>query len=555
MWYTYHIVKELLKRKSYIIAIAFFCSTTIFVLFPTIFQGKVPLPTDLAHDYLLDEPKEGENPLIRDSVVQLYPNAHVMFTAYKEGDSVVVNPYIFAGDSQGLNMAASGQSTLWSPLNVFIPLFNSSLAFFSFIIVVYCLLSGVGMYAFLRSMKLDVGVAIFGGVVFQLSAPLLGWMAWGTISGAIAMLPLMLAAISYYRQTHNPIWLVVFTIAQYISLTAGHLQFYLYGMGVVFLYIFFLPLIHPVLADKIKNSLRNWMLVGITALVNMVAVLFVITPFVQAISLSHRTGLSDTSYLQLQNLLQFIYPNAWGSYQDYAGPLNYLESAGYIGILPLVLIGIGVVLAIRRVKDINWSPYIFWLAVAVTGLGYMMVPTTWPIEFINSFPPFRAIFIVDFALIILAALVLQHLITTRLWKPWYTAGIIAIAFMNQWMVFGGFTPQQDPEPLLNPPAYVTYLREQDIEQPLVYSEISPLNLYSLYGIRSIFGYDSMYFESYYQNIKLHAKKMKSHRNILNAKITDRNFLRELGVNYIITKRELQQIEPVFQDDDIRIYAL
>ncbi len=537
---------DLLKRYPAIIAISTFVISTLIFFAPTIILGKVPLPIDLAHDYLLDDPKVGENGLIRDSVVQMYPNLHVMFTAYKAGDFSSWNPYIFGG----IDMQATGQSTALSPLNIFIPLFGTSLQFFSFVVIFYFLLSGIAMYVFLRGLGHTYSLATLGGIVFQMSGPLLGWMAWGTISGVMACVPLMLLAVHMYAKKRQLGWLVLLTIANYTSLTAGHLQFYLYGIALVVVYASYQLWQHR--ADMKK---MHWIALAGVGTLNAVIVFLITKPFLQAIALSHRTELTDVSRLSVRNLMQFIHPNIWGDVNNYTGPLNYLESMVTVSFLPVLL----VIAVLFFRKFVQWKKMWFWAAVIVITLLYNLVPeivkpVSYFLPFLNSFPPFRSLFIIDIAIIVITVHVLQDMMALfKTGQNMRVVYLLILIWTNQYLLLGDFTPQQDPAPLQQPPAYVTFLQNQG-DKPLIYSELSPLNVYSLYGIRSIFGYDSNYPESYYQQIKHHGEII-SDRNILNATIKDREFLAELGVEYIVTKRELNKLDPVFDQDGIKIYQL
>lgn len=539
-------VLALLKRYPYIIVVTAFVISTLIFFAPTIFLGRVPLPTDLAHDYLLDEPKVGENGLIRDSVVQMYPNLHVLFTSYKAGDFSGWNPYIFGGT----NMLATGQSTMLSPLNIFIPLFSTSLQFFSFIVMFYFFLSGIAMYGFLRSLGYTHSLATLGGVVFQMSGPMLGWMAWGTISGVIACIPLMLWAIHMYLQKRNFAWILLFTVANYTSLTAGHLQFYLYGMALVVAYA-----IYQLWQYRSELKMINWIVIGATTIANTLVVFLVTKPFLHAVAISHRTELTDVSKLNVRNLLQFIHPNIWGNVNHYTGPLNYLETLSSVSFLPVIL----VIAALFFRKNVQWKKMWFWVAIIGVTLLYNLVPEilqpiSYFLPFLDSFPPFRSIFIIDIAIIVITVHVLQDMMAVlKDDLHMRVVYLLILIWTNQYLLLGDFTPQQDPTPLLQPPAYVTYLQQQG-NQPLIYSEVSPLNLYSVYGIRSIFGYDSNYSEIYYKTIKQHGEII-SDRNILNATIKDREFLAELGVQYIVTKRELPKRDPVFDQDGIKVYQL
>ena len=506
------------------------------------------MPTDLIDDYLLDAPRVGENPLLRDAIVQLYPNLQVLFNQKKQDLPLKDNVYIF----NGLDVSGNGQSLLFSPLVFLMPIFTQASSFFTFLVILYFFLSGLNFFLFLRSRNYSLALSFFGGATYQLSGPLIAWQAWGTIGGVMAWFPLLLYAAEKYARTRHGGYLVLFSLVNYLALSNGHLQFYVYALCLSVLFLLF-----RLITIRKKINLKNYLFLGGAILVNISTIWWVVSPFITAITLSHRSHLTDTSALSWQHLLQFVLPNIWGNQLNYHAPLNYVETFVFIGIIPLLLFFSTVV----YYRKSDWQRQWFWLVCLLGLLVYnffpqIIQPLFFLFPFLQSFPPFRSLFLIDAILIILAVDVLKIIITTpkfiRFKFKYYLMVVIVVSLLNQGSVVHGFTPQQSLAPLVNPPSYVRYLQSV-ASKPLIYSEICPLNLYALYGIRSIFGYDTTYPESYYQLIKNNGKII-SHRNILNAKISDQQFLRTLGVQYIVSKRNWD-LPLVFSEQDIKVYQL
>ena len=74
------------RRVSWLLGAAIFSLITAVFFWPSITTDAVPLPTDVLHDYLLDRYVTGENRLIRDTVVQMYPYSDFIFKSYKAGE-------------------------------------------------------------------------------------------------------------------------------------------------------------------------------------------------------------------------------------------------------------------------------------------------------------------------------------------------------------------------------------------------------------------------------------------------------------------------------------
>ncbi|MFA6475634.1 MAG: hypothetical protein WCV88_05580 [Patescibacteria group bacterium] len=504
---------------------------TIIFFWPTIFHQAVPLPTDLVHNYLLGEEVQSYNTYTRDAVVQLYPYSDYIFNSYKHWQLPLYNPYIFSGVS-----FFNGQSAAFSPINLLIPFFNKSLDFFTANIIIYFFLAGLGMFIFLRR-DVHPGLAWAAGLAWQLSGPMIVWLEWGTIDGVLAFFPLTLWAVYKLVYSDKWYWGIPAVIFNYAMLTAGHVQFYLYALIVVVLYASFLLWQNRQHLSRHKIlSLTGWMIVqGII----MVSLLY---PFMVQLGLSHRALSTNNSQLSVEHLILWILPNYWGDVTHFRAPLNYVETSVYVGIIPVLFFLISLC-----IKKFIWQArHIFWLVIFCSVLGYVFIPNS----LFVTVPPMRAIFILDFIVIILAAYFQDWLFSKKIYMSWICIGLGMLMFFDQWSVMHGYNPQQSREPLTNPPAYVQAI-QQAKPQALIYSELSPVNLYGLYGIRSIFGYDSTYPQTYFKSIKQHGKII-SHKNILNAKINDVDFLRSLQVDYIVTQRELA-LPVFFQQDGIKVY--
>jgi hypothetical protein len=601
-------IPHFLPEYRLFIAISFFVAITIVFFFPSLFLGRIPLPTDLLHSYLLDEPHTGANPLIRDSMVQLFPYADFIYKSYSYGRIPLWDPYIFSG----INFAATGQANIFSPFNFFIPLFSSS-GFFTFKVIASFFISGFGFFLYLyHGRRYAFLVSLLIGLGWQMSGPFIGWMSWGTIVGVIAWLPLMMLSVERFFTDKKVVWLILFTVFNFFSLTAGHLQFYFYVLAFSGLYFAYICVkTFPSLGRREK-----WLAL-LSVCVNAFLVYAVIHPFVQNFSASHRVDLINASHLTIGSLPLFFLPNFWGDWLHYRGPLNYLETLVYIGVVPIMLVLLSFV---YRKLLVNFKDKVFWAVIVLLLCVYNFSSLAGQaLPFLKNFPPFRSIFLFLFILLLLASHIINEAAASRellrkkmlqyvlmiagclfaitallvyknnqagiSWDMfWYgqlghlviVAAIvlfllifysrakitfsalvilmIVVAFFDQYALLGRFTPQQSTEPIANPPHYVVFLQNQAVREPLIYSELTPTDVYQLYNIRSLFGYDSTYPEKYYQLIKDHGQII-SHHNILNARIDDYQFLRKSGVNYVVTKREIPQLKNVFDDGVVKIYTL
>lgn len=554
-------IKEILKKetsKHILKGIMSLFAITIIFFFPTLFQNRTPLPTDLAHDYLLDQPKTGTNPWIRDSIVQMYPNFHVVFNKWKHGEIPKINEYIFSGsDEGGTSIPNSGQTNAFSPLLLAIPFYSSSLTLFSHIVILHSLLGGMGMFLFLYHKTKKILPALLGAIAFQLSGPMIAWSSWGTIAGIIASAPWGLFVINKYFKKQKTRWLLALTFINYFALTAGHLQFYLFTMLFLAAYFIFSLTIHR------KNlSKKTWVQLSTASIINSIFMGTFLIPFIQNASQAHRSGIVDTSLLNIKNLIQFVLPNYWGNHISFTGPLNYVETLSYPGILIALcaLLAIGIAIFNKQKRD---TELIFWTSTLIITLIYATLPhptellgTVFP--FFKSFPPFRALFLISTIIIIIGVTFVSKLqIKNKKAANIFFMILILFTLIDMGRLFFAYVPQQNKAPLLNPPRYITELQKipHDVT---IYSEVHPLNMHSIYEISSIFGYDTTYSEEYYKAIESSSDKIISHRNILNASISDTSFLKELGVTHVVTKNKtnsFQDLENIYSDEHVTIHTL
>lgn len=553
-------IKKILKKyskKRYATryAMLIFATITLITFSPTFFQGKTLLPTDLAHDYLLDQPKTGDNLWIRDSIVQIYPNFHVAFTKWKNREVPRENEFIFAGSNTPLSIPGSGQSQAFHPTMLLTPFYSSSLTLFDHIVALHFFVAGFGMFLFIKNLTQKNNVAMLGGVAWMFSGTLIAWLPWGTIPGVIGAVPLLLLFTRNFTKKPTLLNTLSLLTVHYWIASSGHLQFYFYGIVLTGAYALFT--LYETREDRRPKFSKLLISLpfhaGITAL-------FAI-PFLTSISSSHRTGIKDVTPLDPKNMLQLIDPFIWGNHTAFSGPLNIVETFSFPSIIMLALAGVSTVILFTN-NRFHKKQEVFWFSILVLSLTYMLVPQITErlaeiIPFFQSFPPFRALFISTLSIIMLGALFAERIIiyNRKATLAYFIIAIIATS-IHGWSIFNTYLSFQSREPLLNPPAYMQALKNE--QNVVLYSELHPLNMYSLYGISSLFGYDTTYSENYYQNILSKSENIISHRNILNAQISNINHLKKIGATHIVTKpnpNTFESLTPIYTDAYVNVYQV
>ncbi|MGQ9651975.1 MAG: hypothetical protein ACUVXJ_17875 [Phycisphaerae bacterium] len=174
---------------------AIFLACVLAVWFwPSIFGGKVLLPTDLTWQYPPQTPAAGaagiHNPLIGDMLYENYAWKTLLRRCLAEGEWPLWNPYAFCGHP----LYATGQASTFYPLNIIFILAPLPQAYVVYT-VLHLWLAGVFQYLFLRRIGvIPFGCAV-GGVAFMMCGFLAMQLIWPMLIGSAIWLPLMLWCI------------------------------------------------------------------------------------------------------------------------------------------------------------------------------------------------------------------------------------------------------------------------------------------------------------------------------------------------------------------------
>lgn len=196
---------------------------------PYFFQNKVPYPSKYQAtffspwSYYPEFAGPVKNNAMPDIVNQIYPWKYFTIQSLKSGQIPLWNPYNFAGNPHVANF----QSAVFSPFNLlfFILPFVDG---WSILVLMQALLAGLFTYLFLREVAVSKIGALISSIAFMFCGFMVVWMAYGTLSMAIALLPLALFTIEKAFNKKS-FWAFVFlSIALATSYFSGHVQTSLY---------------------------------------------------------------------------------------------------------------------------------------------------------------------------------------------------------------------------------------------------------------------------------------------------------------------------------------
>lgn len=375
------------------IAVIFFVLLVGVFFRQTIFEGKLPVPSDalvgLYHPwrdlYSKDYPRgvPFKNFLITDPVRQQIPWRKIAIDQWKKGTIPSWNPYNFSGSP----ILANIQAAALYPLNILFLIFPFIDAW-TMLIMLQPLLAGLFMYWYLRSLKLRYIASLLGAIAWSFSGFNVAWLTWGTMGHVALWLPLALLSIdkSWY-------FLLIFSLL--FQSFAGHAQISLYFMIVVFAYAVF----------RKALGMRLILVLGLVVLITSVQWLPLWSWLQESGRIIGTDWHKEGWFIPWAHLVQFVAPDFFGNPTtlNYWGQWNYGEFIGYIGLLPLIFAIIALFAGMDRVR-------IFWVMTLAVGLVFALstpiafLPFILKIPILSALQPTRLIFVIDFALAVLAAL-------------------------------------------------------------------------------------------------------------------------------------------------------
>ncbi|MDP1721729.1 MAG: YfhO family protein [Candidatus Gottesmanbacteria bacterium] len=448
-----------MRRKSFhawvgeVFAVAALLFVVTVFFSPVFFEGKLPVPSDtlvgLYHpwrDLYSDTNPRGvpfKNFLITDPVRQQIPWRKIAIDQWKQGEIPLWNPYNFSGAPILTNI----QAAALYPLNILFLVFPFIDAW-AMLIMLQPLLAGLFMYWYLRSLALRSIASLLGAIAWSFSGFNVAWFTWGTIGHVALWLPLallsidrmLLAGMSFPSrqrrgklQRESIFWSMVFIVSLVFQFFAGHAQISLYFILVVIAY----GVMRIFQAKEQKKSVFVFIF-----LLSLVAILTAVQwiPFLDWTQQSSRVFDSaawnkEGWLIPWAHLVQFVAPDFFGNPTtlNYWGQWNYGEFVGYIGILPLVF-------AFIAIFSPSFKKHRFWIWISAAALLFALptpisaLPFILKVPILSSLQPTRLLFIVDFALAVLAAYGCHEFLenTKRrrwIWSLCSLGGILAILWV------------------------------------------------------------------------------------------------------------------------------
>jgi len=313
-----------------------------------VFTGKVMLPADLCLLMLPWKSLQSQfpdfhrayNPML-DPIQQYLPWRIYAVESLRSGFIPLWNPYSFCGTPFLANL----QSTVLYPPNLLF-LLTGARHGFGISAILHLTLGGLFMYWFLLDLRLRHPAALLGALVFMFNGFTVTWLEYPTLSLWVLMwLPAVL--LCYQRSLARPFspWPALCALAIGVQFLGGHLQISAYLVVAFLLY----ALVRIATPGQTWRQRRSAALLAALALaLGLGLALGQILPTLELAAhtgrVSHGVEGAISTAFPLTHLVLYLIPNFFGNpvHYNYWGslgdlPINFFETACYVGILPLLL--------------------------------------------------------------------------------------------------------------------------------------------------------------------------------------------------------------------------
>lgn len=413
-------MKRLSERQKDALALLLILPLAVAFLHKVVFTNGVFLPADLLlvmnpwRHYareLFPDFERVQNPLL-DVIQQYYPWRLYAVRTLRGGEIPLWNPHAFCGTPFVANL----QSAIFYPLNLIFFLTSVGRGF-GFSALIHLCLAGTFTYLLLRHWKLRRSAALLGAVTFMFNGYFVAWMEFPSISlWTGAWLPLILLLFDQSIVRRDLRWAVAAGAMVGVQFLGGHLNTSFYVVFGLTAYAAFRA-ITRLQGDETTGRRDHKLVVGgqwsMVMLVGFALAAIQLLPTFElgqrsTRSVAHQYHEVVVNGLPLHHLITFLVPNFFGNNQVgwWGGmvgtPLNFVETTGYVGALPLAFALLAICFCRHRHVSFFAGLALFSLLIAMGtplyAVFFYLVP-----GFKQLAAPARILYLLDFCLAVLAA--------------------------------------------------------------------------------------------------------------------------------------------------------
>lgn len=342
------------ERHEYWVAALAYSLILVALLAPFFFQGKIFAAADFQmtsapwkfYRPVTDTPA---NHIRSDDGLSEYPRKLLLNGMARKGRSIPFwDPYKLGGYPFYEGVSQSG---IFTPLNIWLLLIPPAV-FTGLFAFARLLLAGFATYVFGRVLRVGKPGAFIAGVIFMLSGPLIVWLTSVLVDIAWAY-PALLACVEGFISDWRKRWALA------IPAIVGWMLMLGYPPGAVHLALVVSAYtLVRLWQTRAQGSRASWArlgwLAGSAALGVGIGSLGIHTALTFLALSPHAVRHAAITRLPGIAAAMFAYPNMYGNQgwsatalrlptlPVWGGPMNYCEATAYVGLMPLVLVPIGV---------------------------------------------------------------------------------------------------------------------------------------------------------------------------------------------------------------------
>ena len=247
--------------------------------------------------------------------------------------------------SAGYPLMADPQNMNWYPPAMLLSWIPGS--WNAFVILAY-VFAGSFAYCYAYTITSSILAAIVTGLIFSMSGFMMSHLGHITVIHAAAWMPLFICALERLRHRFSRFWWTIGVVALACCCLSGHPQMIFYAMGMGSFYALFLG----GQATSGRWSYYRWVVALFAVGLGLCSIQILPTAQLSRLSLRSIMTFSEFSSYSFpkKQTLQLLFPYLFGSgyeppYGVFARPFwgewSLIEITGYVGLLPIPLVMIG----------------------------------------------------------------------------------------------------------------------------------------------------------------------------------------------------------------------
>ena len=413
-----------LASASTVLSVAWLIAIGLCYLAPALAHGTALGPYDLLSRFGLGAVPgvTPNNPLSADQVREFAPWAELVWRQVHSGILPLWNPYNGLGLPLAFNIQ-SGPLSLPALISYLLPVGFA----YTVQVVVRLVIAGTGALFLGRAMRLGTVAATFAATVFELSGAFTGWLGW-VMGDTLCWLGWVLAAaVLLVRGEHPRRSVALLAVSLAFAVYAGHPESVAILLLTVGLVMVTLLATRALQTRSLRSVLWPVARVAVAAAVGLALAAPLLLPGLQVIAGSNRLASIGYQGLPVVTSVNLAFAGFYGfptANSVYFGPLNYYETAAYVGLIVLVLAGLAV-LSRWREAEVK--------ALTITTAVLLAIVYVGPVaRFLGSLPGAdldtwsRALIPIDLLLAVLGGFGLQTLLDRGLSPAvWRRLGVMA----------------------------------------------------------------------------------------------------------------------------------